>query len=171
MPDPLAQTTQIGRVEHIHLADQRSEPMRPVSSVRALAGVGLEGDRYATGRGYYSADEGPGRDITLIEVEELEALARDHGISLAPGESRRNITTRGIRLNELVGQRFLVGDVLCQGHRLCEPCDYLAGLTGKSLVKPLVHRAGLRADILEAGTIRVGDPIRAHAPVTSGEAG
>ncbi|MBU6424015.1 MAG: MOSC domain-containing protein [Chloroflexi bacterium] len=134
--------------------------MRSLPQVLAVAGVGLDGDRYATGRGYYSNDPEPGREITLIEIEVLEALASEHDLHLAPAESRRNITTRGIRLDPLVGRRFLVGEVLCEGKRLCEPCEHLAELTGKAVVKPLVHRGGLRAAIVEGGIIRVGDAVR-----------
>jgi MOSC domain-containing protein YiiM len=121
--------------------------------------VGLEGDRYAEGGGHYQ-DGRVSRNLTLIEAETVEALVREHGISLAPGEMRRNLTTRGVGLNELVGQRFWVGEVLCLGTRLCEPCQYLANLTGKPLLRPLVHRGGLRADIVRGGLIRVGDQLR-----------
>jgi MOSC domain-containing protein YiiM len=98
-----------------------------------------------------------------VESEAIEALAREHGIELAAGETRRNLTTRGVNLNELVGRRFRVGDVLCQGTCLCEPCRYLADLTGRPLLRPLVHRGGLRADILSGGVIRRGDQVRATA--------
>ena len=144
-----------GIVEAIHVAADAGEPVRFVESVRALAGVGLEGDRYADGRGHYQ-DARVSRDLTLIEAEALEAS----GIAFAPGETRRNVTTRGIGLNELVGRRFWVGDALCEGTRLCEPCQYLAELTGKPLVRALVHRGGLRADILRGGVIRRGDTVR-----------
>ena len=107
-------------------------------------------------------DSGEGNDVTLIEAEEIEALARA-GIELAPGESRRNITTRGIRLNELVGQEFWIGDVLARGIELCEPCTHLVALTGKPLIKPLTHRAGLRADLLTTGRIKIGDRVEVKA--------
>jgi MOSC domain-containing protein YiiM len=146
-----------GRVDVIHLAPAESAPLQPRDAVTAIAGRGLDGDRYATGVGHYS-DGGDGRALTLIESEVLEALAAG-GITLAPGASRRNVTTSGIRLNDLVGRRFRVGPVECLGVRLCEPCVYLAGLVGQPVVAPLVHRGGLRADILVGGVIRVGDPI------------
>lgn len=149
----------MGRVEAIYIAPEAGKPMLGVELVRALAGQGLEGDRYAIGKGYYSPRPGTGRHLTLIEAEVLEALWKETGISLLPHEHRRNITTRGIALNTLVGKRFRIGEVLCQGMRLCEPCTYLEGLTGKPVLEPLVHRAGLRADILTNGVIRVGDPI------------
>ena len=150
---------QTGIVEAIHLAPAGSEPMRRVERVRAIAGVGLEGDRYATGHGHWSANVKVDRHVTLIEAEEIEALAAGSGIELAPGETRRNVTTRGIRLNELVGRRFRIGPVECEGTRLCEPCQYLTDLVGKPILAPLVHRAGLRARILGAGEIAVGDEV------------
>jgi MOSC domain-containing protein YiiM len=151
--------TATGLVEAIHIAGDAGEPVRAVEAVRAVAGVGLDGDRYAYGRGHYQ-DGRVSRDLTLVEAEAIEALAREHGIELAPGETRRNIVTRGIGLNELVGGRFWVGEVLCQGTHLCEPCQYLADLTGKPLLRALVHRGGLRADILRGGMIRRGDRLR-----------
>jgi MOSC domain-containing protein YiiM len=157
----LATSTQpaAGRIEAIHLADIAAGPMRAVSRVRAIAGVGLEGDRYATGNGTYSPDPRTDRHITLIEAEEIEALAERDGIVLAPGETRRNVTTRGIRLNELVGHRFRVGPVECEATRLCEPCQGLTDHIGKPVLKPLTHRAGLRALILTGGEIALGDEI------------
>jgi MOSC domain-containing protein YiiM len=146
----------IGRVETIHVAPAAGEPMTSVERVRAIAGVGLEGDRYATRTGTWSPDTRVDRDITLIEAEVIEDLAATDGIALAPGGSRRNVTTRGIRLNDLVGRRFRVGAVVCKGTRLCEPCQYLTDLVGRPVLRPLAHRAGLRAAIVEGGEIAVG---------------
>jgi MOSC domain-containing protein YiiM len=146
-------------VEAIHIATAAGAPVRAVDAARAIAGVGLEGDRYAYGQGHYQ-DDRVSRDLTLVEAEAIAALAREHGIALSPGETRRNLTTRGISLNELVGRRFWVGDLLCHSTRLCEPCQYLADLTDKPLLRPLVHRGGLRADILRDGVIQVGDQLR-----------
>lgn len=157
-PDELP-AARVGAVEAIHIAADAGAPVRAVAAIRAIAGVGLEGDRYAYGRGHYQ-DERVSRDLTLIEAEAAEALAREHGTELASGESRRNLTTRGIDLNALVGRRFWVGEVLCLGSCLCEPCQYLADLTGKPLLRPLVHRGGLRADIVRGGVICLGDQIR-----------
>lgn len=156
-----------GRLEAIHIADAKGAFPRPLERVTATPGIGLEGDRYARGTGTFSKPDrrGPGRDLTLIEAEEIERLALDFGIELRPGESRRNLTTRGVRLNELVGRRFRIGAVVCEGVRLCEPCTYLEDVTGKPLREPLMHRAGLRADIVVGGTIGVGDPIVDIAPV------
>jgi adenosylcobyric acid synthase len=149
-----------GSVEAIHISAGTGEPLQALDSVKATSGVGLEGDRYALGRGHYSHDLRVSRDLTLVEAEVVEALEHEHAIALAPGETRRNVTTRGVRLNELVGRRFTVGEVLCEGTRLCEPCQHLADLVGKPILYPLVHRGGLRAEILTDGEIRVGDPIR-----------
>jgi MOSC domain-containing protein YiiM len=150
--------TDPGRLEAIHTAPREGAPMQVRASVVATPGIGLEGDRYALETGHYSPEGRATRDVTLIESEVLDDL-RAHGIEFAPGESRRNLTTSGVRLNNLVGRRFRVGDVECRGVKLCEPCDYLVGLTGKPVLKPLVHRGGLRADIVSAGTISVGDEI------------
>jgi 8-oxo-dGTP diphosphatase len=148
-----------GRVEAIHVAADAGEPVQAVESAHAIAHVGLEGDRYAAGRGHYR-DGRVSRDLTLIEAEVIEAVAHELGLELAPGETRRNVTTRGVRLNELVGRRFWVGEVLCRGTHLCEPCRYLTELTGKPLLQALVHRGGLRAEILRGGLIRRADTIR-----------
>jgi MOSC domain-containing protein YiiM len=158
-PPATPETAGIGRIEAIHLADVAAGPMRAVPRVRAIAGVGLEGDRYATGSGTYSPDPRTDRHLTLIEAEEIEALAQRDGIVLEAGETRRNITTRGIRLNELVGRRFRVGNVECEATRLCEPCQGLTDLLGKPVLKPLAHRAGLRALILTDGEIALGDEV------------
>jgi MOSC domain-containing protein YiiM len=151
--------SQSGFVEGIHIADRKGGPVRSVDSVTAVAGAGLAGDRGHRNPG----DESPGRDLTLVEAENIEALGRDHGIHLAPGETRRNLTTRGVRLNELVGKEFWIGGVRARAVKLCEPCDYLQGLVGKPILKPLTHRAGIRADLLTDGTISVGDAIREDA--------
>ena len=131
----------------------------PLREVRAVPGRGLEGDRYFSKTGTYSRHEGADRQITLIEVEALEALVRDYRIQLDPGESRRNVATRGVALNHLVGRRFRIGDVRLRGLRLCEPCSHMERLSGKPVRSGLVHRGGLRAEILTEGVIRVGDPV------------
>jgi MOSC domain-containing protein YiiM len=148
-----------GRVEGIFIAPAAAHPMEPLDRVRAIAGVGLAGDRYAVRAGRYSSDATVDRDLTLIEAEQVEALAASSGIVLGAGETRRNVATRGIRLNELVGRRFRVGSVECEGTRLCEPCQYLSDLVGKPVLAPLVHRAGLRARILAGGEIALGDEV------------
>lgn len=150
-----------GSVVSIHIAAEAGKPMESQAEVRAVAGQGLEGDRYYHKIGTYSNTPGSGREITLIEAEAVEALAHEAKIELAAGASRRNITTRGVPLNHLVGVRFRVGVVLVEGTRLCEPCKHLEGLTQPGVLAGLVHRGGLRTVIVEGGTIRVGDAITA----------
>jgi MOSC domain-containing protein YiiM len=150
----------MGRVESIHIATTAEATMRGVAEIRAIAGVGLEGDRYATRTGTFSAKPKPGRQVTLVEVEAIEALEWELGLKLAPGETRRNLVTRGVALNHLVGREFQVGAVRLRGHELCEPCGDLARMTGKPQTLPgLVHRGGLRAEIIEGGVISEGDLI------------
>jgi len=133
--------------------------MTAVPEVRAHAGKGLEGDRYTVGTGTYSATPGTGRQVTLIEVEAIDALQRDHAVAIPATAARRNIVTRGVALNDLVGRQFRVGGVTLVGVRLCEPCTHLEGLTRPGVLRGLVHRGGLRADVLTDGVIRVGDVV------------
>jgi MOSC domain-containing protein YiiM len=151
-----------GRVDSIHIAETAAAPMRAVASVRAVPGQGLEGDRYYNESGTYSNFRpNPDQEVTLIEAEVLEQLAQLQDIVLAPGASRRNITTRGVALNQLVGCEFTVGPVRLRGLRLCEPCGHLQRLTQDGIVRALTHRGGLRAQILLEGVIHVGDIIAA----------
>lgn len=133
--------------------------MRAVARVRALPGRGLEGDRYFLRTGTYSAREGSDREITLIEMEAIEALRRDYGVAIEAGETRRNLATQGVPLNHLVGRSFRVGDATIRGLRLCEPCSHMETLAGKRIRAGLVHRGGLRAEILTQGWIGVGDAV------------
>ena len=146
--------TEVGRgvVAGLLVAPAAEEALVQVESVVAVAGRGLEGDRYAAGRGTFS---GPGRgyELTLVEAEVLDEL------ELPWARARRNVVTRGAALNPLVGRRFRLGDVECIGRRLAEPCSHLEKLSGPGLLRPLVHRAGLRADILAGGTVRLGDEL------------
>lgn len=144
----------------IHIAPEASAPMAELDAARLIEGVGIEGDRYATARGTYSHKPHADRQVTLIEMETLDALARDHGIDLPPQETRRNLTTAGVPLNHLVGRQFRVGDVVLAGGRLNVPCQYLEDLLGKPVFKPLIHRSGLNCRIVKGGTIRPGDTIR-----------
>lgn len=149
-----------GKVVSIHIADVASGAMKAVESAHAVPGQGLEGDRYFAHTGTYSDTPGTGRDLTLIESEQIEGIEREYGIKIGPGASRRNVTTRGISLNDLVDKEFKVGDVVVRGTRLCEPCAYVAGLIGDPRVlEALVHRGGLRCDIITEGTISTGDAI------------
>ncbi len=146
-----------GQIVSIHVTAQAGAPMEARERVRVRAGVGIEGDRYATQTGAFSAKPKPGRQITFIEAEAIEALARELGVELAAGETRRNVVTRGVALNHLVGREFQVGSARFRGFELCEPCQYLAKLTGKAQVLPgLVHRGGLRAEVLTDGDLQVG---------------
>ena len=150
----------IGEVVSIQITAKAGEKMVPVREVRAIAGKGLEGDRYLYQKGKFSDKPGPARQLTLIELESIEALQHEHSIELDPVESRRNIVTRGVPLNHLVNREFRLGGVVARGVRLCEPCEYLEELTQKKVVNALIHRGGLRAEILEGGIIRVGDQVR-----------
>jgi len=147
-----------GTVESIHIATRAAKPTQSVTEIRALPGKGLEGDRYATQQGTFSKPK-PEHELTLIEAEAIEAASRDYQVHLAPGEARRNVVTRGVPLNHLVGKEFSIGDVRVRGIRLCEPCDHLQKLTGRSVIKSLLHRGGLRAQILSEGKIGVGSVV------------
>lgn len=156
----------IGTVERIFTAPDAELEMVERSDVEAVAGSGLRGDRYfseietGTFATWGPDEERPdGYDLTLIEREAIEGIEREADVELAPGEHRRNIITRDAALNHLVGKRFRVGDAICRGDRLCEPCGYLQDHIEKDVLEPLAHRGGLRADILESGTIRPSDVI------------
>ena len=155
----------VGRVEGIFIAPAAGAPMVALDRASVVAGRGLEGDRYFDGRGYYSkVPPLTGRRLTLIEAESLEALERETGISLAPHECRRNLVTRGIRLDALIGRRFRVGAIECYGERLCPPCGYIEELTKKpGLNRGLTDRGGIRAEILLDGEIAIGDVVELSA--------
>jgi MOSC domain-containing protein YiiM len=159
--------TRQGSIVAIHIAPTGAAPMKSVTAAQAVAGRGLDGDRYYSKLGTYSNESGSGRDVTLIEVEAIEGLRRDYNVQLEPGQSRRNIVTRGIALNHLVEQEFRIGDVVLRGTRLCEPCAHMEKLTVKGAMRGLIHRGGLRAEIIKGGTIRVGDVITSKANETS----
>ena len=146
-------------VVDLFIGSKAGKVLERVDQVAAVAGHGLEGDRKFRREGTPKAKDGPDRELTLIEAEAIEAAGRDYGVAIEPVETRRNVVTRGIALNHLVGKRFKVGAVLLQGIRLCEPCDHLESLTRPGVRAALVHRGGLRAQILEGGPIRVGDAI------------
>jgi MOSC domain-containing protein YiiM len=148
-----------GNVVSIHIAREAASPMESTQEVKAVAGQGLEGDRYFDGTGHWSKTPGVSREVTLIELETIEALEREKSIAVVPGAARRNVVTRGVPLNHLVGREFQVGAVRLRGTRLCEPCAYLEGLTQPGVLTGLIHRGGLRAEIVTGGTIRVDDAI------------
>ncbi len=149
---PYGRPAAAGSVAGILVAPGAEDPMVRVEEAVAVAGRGLEGDRYFDDRGTFTK-RGRGYELTLVGAEVLGELGMQWELA------RRNIVTRGLDLNALVGRRFAVGEVECIGRRLAEPCSHLERLSGPGILRPLVHRGGLRADILTGGTIRIGDPV------------
>ncbi|NNE42902.1 MAG: MOSC domain-containing protein [Gemmatimonadetes bacterium] len=143
-----------GRILAIHIAAEEGGAPQPVPQVRVVEGSGLEGDRYTRLDGAE-----PKEQVTFIEREALDALHADYGIQLGAAESRRNILTEGVALNHLVGREFRAGDCRFIGRELCEPCGYLEKQTQRGVIKGLIHRGGLRAEILQGGTLRPGDAV------------
>ena len=144
-----------GSVIGIFVTPEHGEVPAAVERVRALAGKGLEGNRY-----FFAGGDAPdGRALTLIASEALAAFEEETSVGVSAAETRRNVLTRGIDVNALVGKRFRVGDVECRGVELCEPCTHLQSLTRPEVLKGLVHRGGLNADIMSDGEIAVGDPV------------
>jgi MOSC domain-containing protein YiiM len=135
-------------IEAIHLGPEEAGALATVDEASAVAGKGLEGDRHFDPRGAK-----PGQALTLVEAEHVE------DVGLPPGGTRRQVTVRGVRLNDLIGKRFRVGEVECYGVELCEPCAHLESMTRPGIMRDLVHRAGINADILTDGVIRVGDTV------------
>jgi hypothetical protein len=148
-PLPAVAEVGVGVVEALVLAPAAEAPVARVEEAVAVAGRGLEGDRYAAGAGTFASGR-PGSALTLVDAAVLDTLGRDI-------DHRRNVVVRGTDLNALVGREFTLGDVRCRGRRLCEPCAHLDRLNGGGVLRPLVHRGGLRADIVAGGTVRVGD--------------
>jgi len=148
-----------GIVVSLHVAPSAAEPIQSVGSVVAVSGRGVEGDRYFNQLGTYSNNPGTGRHVTLIENEAIDALLREYKIVLESSMARRNIVTHGIALNHLVEKQFNIGAVILRGTRLCEPCVHLEKLSQAGAMRGLIHRGGLRAEIVTGGTIRVGDEI------------
>jgi MOSC domain-containing protein YiiM len=154
--------TSRGIVTHLHLCPRAFLPMRQVPEANLVAGKGIVGDRYMIGNeaGFYSHKPEEGRQITLFEIEALEAIKRDFGIDFAPHEHRRNVTVRGVPLNHLVGCKFRVGSALLHATRLSLPCRHIEEITGKAVFDAMLQRAGLNCRILEGGTLRVGEAVR-----------
>jgi MOSC domain-containing protein YiiM len=149
-------------VAAIYTSEKVGQPMRSVDSVETIAGKGIKGDRkFRDGKG--GPKDEPGRELTLIESESIEAVNRDYPLKIEVHETRRNIVTRGVALNHLVGKEFTVGSVRLKGIRLCEPCGHLEEITRKGVMRALLHRGGLRAQILEGGPINVGDAVEVVA--------
>lgn len=157
---PLPQLS--GTIAAIALAERATGDLRTVDHAKARVNRGLDGDRYAAKAGTFTpaSETARGYDLTLIEAEVLEHLTLPEGGTLGFAEARRNVVTRGIDLNTLVGRRFRLGDVECLGQRLCEPCSHLERLTTKGALRGLIHRGGLRADVLSDGEITAGDRIQ-----------
>lgn len=151
----------VPRLIAIYLSPAATVLPTSVAEAEAKAHTGLVGDRYFTGKGTFSnaTPKGPGRELTLIENEALQAVETEHGIRLSAAQARRNLVTEGVRLNDLVGVKFRIGGVLLEGIRFCDPCTHLNVVTGMPLLKPLASRGGLRAAILNDGILRVGDEI------------
>jgi MOSC domain-containing protein YiiM len=145
----------------IYIAPAGTAPTVSVREIQAITGKGLQGDRYFRKTGSYSKTPGSGREVTLIEIEAIEALKREYRIDIDAAQARRNIVTRGVALNHLVDREFAIGEVVLRGTRLCDPCSHLEKLTVKGIMRGLIHRGGLRADIVRGGVIRVGDTISA----------
>jgi len=154
-PAPASAPTATGVVEAIAIAEAAGSPAQSLAASEALAGRGLEGDRHVAGTGTFPSGL-PGSGLTLIEAEVCESFDPPLGLD----EHRRNVVTRGIDLNGLVGREFTIGPVRCRGMRLCEPCTVIVRYAGRPILRQLVHRGGVRADILADGLIQVGDPIR-----------
>lgn len=152
-----------GRLLGIFVAAEKNIDLRGVEQIDAVAGRGLQGDRY-----FQDEAAAPDREITLIEIEALEALERETQIRLEPFQARRNLVTRGVPLNHLIGMEFRIGDVVLRGMRLCEPCKHLESMTCNGVLKGLVHRGGLRAQVVRGGTLRPGDVILPHHSARAG---
>lgn len=151
-----------GHVEAICIAPEAGAEMERVGEVEAVAGRGLRGDRYFEEAGTWSNDpdvDDIPRHLTLFEAETLEILARDEGLDLSITDHRRNVTTRDLPVGHLLDERFRIGDAVCEGVRLCEPCAYLESKTEDGVLSALVHRGGLNAAIVESGTVRVDDRV------------
>lgn len=149
-----------GAVRSIYVAETVGAPTAPRDEVRAVAGRGLEGDRYFKGEGFYSWFAGLLREVSLIEEEVLDRVRADHNLDLAPGVHRRNIVTRGVPLGHLIGREFRVGGATLRGVEICEPCKHLIDVTGlRGILSPLIHRGGLHAEVVAGGLIRVADVV------------
>lgn len=150
-----------GRIEAIHVAPESGAEMEAKDRVEAVSGQGLRGDRYFRDAGTYSESaRDVSRELSIIESEAISAVERDYGISVGPDEHRRNLTTSDVGLNRLVGKRFRVGRAVCEGVELCEPCSYLESLLDRDgLHDALIHRGGIRAQIVSDGVIETGDSI------------
>ena len=152
-----------GELVAICIADAAKSPMKAVRQVEARPGQGLVGDRYSNKADQKGGVVKPAQEVTLIEQEALEAVQRDYQLAVCHADTRRNLLTVGVPLNHLVERTFQVGEVVLQGVKLCEPCGYLESQVGQGTERAFYHRGGLRAQVLQPGTIQVGDTIRLHS--------
>ncbi|MBC7856840.1 MAG: MOSC domain-containing protein [Pirellulaceae bacterium] len=149
-----------GKLLAIGIASAESLPLASVDSIAATAGRGLTGDRYAEGKGVGQRGPAkPDQEVTLIEQEAITAAGQEYKLSFNHLDTRRNLLTTGVPLNHLVGETFTVGEVLLRGIELCEPCGHLEKLTCEGIKRSLIHRGGLRAQIVRSGVLRVGDVV------------
>jgi MOSC domain-containing protein YiiM len=157
-----AVTSWQGVVRFLHKTPRAFLPMRTFPEIELIASRGIDGDRYLIGQetGFYSHKPEEGRQITLFEIETLEALKRDHGIDMLPEEHRRNVTVEGVPLNQLVGRRFRLGETIVEATRLSTPCRHIEEILGKPVFDPMINRSGLNCKIIVGGTLRVGDTVR-----------
>ena len=160
-----------GRVLELWTAPVAAAPMVRAGSVTALPGVGLAGDRYALGGGTWAAYPQQEKQVTLVDADEVAAVAAELGVALAPGATRRNVVTAGIALPTLVGRYVAVGEVLLFGTKRCPPCVHLERLTGVRLVRALAARGGVNAAVFAGGTVREGDAVRLVSDEEAAERG
>jgi MOSC domain-containing protein YiiM len=150
-----------GTLVGIYTTAEAGKPLEASTELRAIEGVGLEGDRYATESGTYSNRKGPHRQVTFIEREVIANVNTENEVELAENETRRNLVTEGVPLLHLIGKTFRVGDVVFRGIKSCPPCAYLEQHTRSGVRAALENRGGLRAEIVQGGTLRIGDEITA----------
>ena len=159
-----------GKLIAIFIAERAGAPMRAVDEATLVPGRGIVGDRYFSGDGQFSPPkQDPDHEVTLVEIEQVRHFNAASEVVFGPEDLRRNLVTEGVRLNDLVGSEFSVGDVVLRGIRLCEPCEYLAGMTDRAVLKGLLHRAGLRAGIVRGGTVAVNAHVGAAPGAREGE--
>ena len=153
-----------GIIEDILICEKAGGNLKSISEVALVAGKGIEGDRYFLKQGTFSEslEEKGDFEVTLIEIEEINSFNEKTGLDYSPAKFRRNLVTKGIKLNDLIGQEFSIGDVTLYGVRLCEPCAYLAGILRQSILSHMVHKAGLRAVIKKSGSINLGSSFVKH---------
>lgn len=162
LPSARQRLTWQGTLKAISIASDSAGDVQMLEDVEVIAGQGIKGDRYSAGNGSFSNESGTGRAVTLITQEDLDEIHRENKLRVTHAQSRRNLLTEGVPLNYLVGKRFKIGEVILEGKRLCEPCNTLAKSSGhgQALLSAMIHRGGLRCDVIQGGTIATGDSIR-----------